>query len=265
MNPTFWYKQTISDPLFPELLWSRPENKAHAGKLLIIGGNSWGFSAPATAYDEAVKAGVGSARVLLPEAVHKVIGHVLEHAEAAASTPSGSFSKQALGEALAQAAWSDGVLLAGDLGRNSETAILIEQLLTKYTGQATLTKDGVDYAINLAPVVALRPNTTLVLSLGQLQKLTTALRFDQAITSTMDLVHLIDALNIFTTKYPINIVVKHFNNMIVAVNGLVSSTKIAHELPIWRVKTAAHSAVWWLQNPQKTFESLSVSQLPAED
>lgn len=261
MDHTYWFKQTVDKPLAPELLWSRPENRAHAGKLLIIGGNKWGFSAPANAYDEAVTAGIGTARVLLPEAVHKVIGHVLEHAESAASTPSGSFSQKAVPECMEQAAWADGTLIAGDLGRNSETAILIEQFLGKYSGQITITKDAIDYAINIPDLVLARENTTLVLSMGQLQKLASAAHFSEAITSTMGLINLVEALHEFTEKYQINLVTKHYQNIVTAVGGQVGTTKLLEDMPIWRVRFAAHTAVWWLQNPNKTFESITTAIL----
>ncbi len=141
MDKNFWLKQG-SEPLFPDLLWSRPENKKQAGKLLIIGGNVHGFAAAGEAYAEASKAGIGTARVLLPDSLQKTVGRVFEAGEYAPSTPSGSFSQKALAELLDRANWSDGVLLAGDLGRNSETAILIEHFTEKYQGQLTFTKDA---------------------------------------------------------------------------------------------------------------------------
>ena len=261
MNHEFWIKQTIDKPLFPELLWSRPENRQQAGKLLIVGGNSWGFAAPALAYDEAVKAGIGAARVLLPAAVHKVIGHAMEHAESATSTPSGSFSQQALAELLEQASWSDGVLVAGDLGRNSETAILLEKFLNTFTGQVSLTKDAVDYAINFSDLILNRTQTTLILSMGQLQKLATAAHFDQALTSSMDLIRLVDTLHTFTEKFPISLVVKHYQNIVITTKGQVSTTKLIEERPIWRVSTAAHIATWWLQNSSKSFEAMTTAAI----
>ncbi|HSX27740.1 MAG TPA: hypothetical protein VLG25_03070, partial [Patescibacteria group bacterium] len=124
MASTYWQKQTKDKPLFPDLLWSRPENRAQAGKLLIIGGNAHGFAAPAEAYGQALEAGIGVVRVLLPDAVKAVAKHALETVDFAPSTPSGSFSKKGLAEFISHASWADGVLIAGDLGRNSETAIL---------------------------------------------------------------------------------------------------------------------------------------------
>ena len=62
MQPDYWYKQTVAKPLYPELLWSRPENRKHAGKLLIVGGHAQSFAAPAQAFSKAGKAGIGTAR-----------------------------------------------------------------------------------------------------------------------------------------------------------------------------------------------------------
>src|SRR5580704_1951753 len=138
----YWHRQTADKPLFPELLWSRPEHKAQAGKLLIIGGNLHGFAAPAEAFAIAEKTGIGTTRVLLPDALHKTIGKVFMAGEFAPSTPSGSFAKKSLAEFLEMANWADAVLIAGELGRNSETAIVLEQFVEKYSGQLTIAKDA---------------------------------------------------------------------------------------------------------------------------
>src|SRR5690349_9866882 len=133
----YWHKQTSEKPLFPDLLWSRPENKRHAGKLTIIGGNLHGFAAPAIAFNTAQKAGIGNVNVVLPNAIQKLVGTFLPEATFAPSTPSGSFGSQSLAELLDTAAWADGVLLAGDVGKNSETTVVLEAFLQKYTGLAT--------------------------------------------------------------------------------------------------------------------------------
>lgn len=261
MEPTSWHKQTSEVPLFPNMLWSRPENRAFAGKLLIVGGNAHGFAAPAEAFAEASKAGIGVARVVLPDSLQKTVGKMFEAGEFAPSTPSGSFSQKALAELLADSNWADGVLLAGDLGRNSETAILLEKFAEKYGGQLTITKDAADYFVNIPQSVLTRPDTTLVISLAQLQKLGIAAHFTTAFTFSMDLLHLVDALRQFTALHACNLIVKHLDNIFVAVDGQVSTTKPKTDQPIWRVKTAAHAATWWLQNPSKPFESLTTAVL----
>jgi ADP-dependent NAD(P)H-hydrate dehydratase / NAD(P)H-hydrate epimerase len=259
MDSTFWQKQTPDKPLFPDLLWSRPEQRSAAGKLLIIGGNLHGFGAPAEAFVEAEKAGAGTVRVILPDATRKTVGRIMEHVEYAPSTPSGSFSQKALVELLELAAWADGVLIAGDLGRNSETAILLEKFAQKYSGQLTLTKDAADYAITSPETIRSRSNTLLVLSFAGLQKLAGQLGFDRAFTFDMDILRFVDALHGFTKTFGLHIVVKHLDQIYCAVNGRIISTKLEEDLEIWRVKTAAHASVWWLQNPSKPLEALATA------
>ncbi len=259
MKPSYWHSQTKDKPLFPELEWSRPENKLHAGKLLVLGGNLHGFAAPAGAFGYAEQAGAGTVRVILPDAIRKIVGAILPEADYAPSTPSGSFSQKALSEVLQGAAWADGVLVAGDLGRNSETAILLESFLAKHHGQVTLTKEAVDYATS-APLTTLnRENTLLVLSLAQLQRLGIAARMPSAVKFSMDLLHLVEWLHDFTTQHKPHIIVKHLEYLLVAVDGQVSSTKLANPSEMWRIKTAATASVWWMQHPSKPFEALTAA------
>jgi len=254
-------KQTSEEPLFPDMLWSKPENKRHAGKLLIIGGNLHGFAAAAEAYSQATKAGIGVARVLLPDALKKTVGRILENGEYAPSTPSGSFSQQALAYWLEQATWADGVLIAGDLGHNSETSILLEKFLDQYDGQVTLSKDAVDYVTSSPAMCNEREHTTLVLSFTQLQKLLTALKYPRHIESTMGLPNLTELLNDFSQTHKFYIVSDHLDHLIVAVDGRVSTTKTNEDN--WQTLTA-HTAVWWLQNPNKPFEAITTAVLPSK-
>lgn len=255
----YWLKQPSDKPLYPDLLWSRPENKLQAGKLLIIGGNSQGFAAAGEAFGTAAKAGVGTARVLLPVSLQKTVGRIFEVGEYAASTPSGSFSKAALAEYLDMSLWADGILLAGDLGRNSETAILLESYLDKFKGQVTVTRDVVTYFGELPTVVLTRPKTLLVLSMSQLQKLGISSRFTMAFTLGMDLLRLIENLHEFTKRYEVSIITKHHETIIVAVNGQISTTKLSTDQKVWRLRTATFASVWMLQNPSKPFEALTTA------
>mgnify|MGYP001045690279 CR=1 FL=1 len=259
MKPNFWVQQTKDKPLFPDIIWNRPENRQFAGKLCIIGGNLHGFTAPATAYNEALKAGIDVARVILPDALQKIVGKLVPEAEFTPSTPSGSFAQSALGEILPAAQWADSTLLAGDFGRNSETAILLESFLTKHPGQLTLTDDAVDYFVKSPKTLLRRPETTLVVSLAQLQQIATHSQFDIAITSQMDMLQIVHALHQFTQTYSANIITEHLDHTFVAVSGQVSSTPLTQDKKTWHLKTAAHASVWWLQNPAKSFEALTTS------
>jgi ADP-dependent NAD(P)H-hydrate dehydratase / NAD(P)H-hydrate epimerase len=261
MQHDYWHRQVGDTPLFPNLLWSRPENRQHAGKLLIIGGNLHGFAAPAEAYQQSLQAGIGTARVVLPDALQRTVGRAFEAGEYAPSTPSGSFSQLALSEFLSMSQWADGVLVAGDLGRNSETAILLENFAEKYVGQLTITKDAADYFTTASQKVLTRPDTLFVISLAQLQKLAQSANFTHAFTFTMDLIRLVETLHTFTQTYQTSIIVKHLDNVLLAHHGQVSSTKLVRDEEVWRLPAATRAAVWWLQNPQQSFEALTTSQV----
>lgn len=257
----YWHKQTDA-PLFPDLLWARPEMKSTAGKLLIVGGHAQSFAAPAEAFAAAEKANIGTVRVLLPSSLERTVSKLFPAAEFAPSNPSGGFATSTLAELIAASQWADGVLLAGDLGRNSETTAMFENFASKYSGQLTITKDAADYFCTRPTSLLTRPATTLVISTGQLQHLATALRRAQAFTSDLGIVQAVDWLHTFTVEHPeLNIVTRHLENYIVAANGQVSTTPVPTDKPIWRVSTAAAAATWWLQTPNKPFESLTSSLL----
>lgn len=203
----------------------------------------------------AQKAGTGTARVLLPQALQKIIGRTITGAEYAASTPSGSFGQKALGEWLEHAAWADGVLLAGDLGHNSETTILFEKFMSKYTGQVTLCGDTLDLAFSTPDLVCRRPDTLAVATMPQLQKLASAAHYEKAVKQGMDLLQLVELLHDFTERFKLAVVTEQQDSVIVAVDGQVSTTK--HQDPPGHPSLAATASVWWLQNPSKTFEALT--------
>lgn len=255
----YWLKQTAAYPLYPDLLWSRPENKQQAGKLLIIGGNSQGFAAAGEAFSTATLAGIGTARVLLPDSLQKSIGRVFEAGEFSASTPSGSFGRAALADYLDLSLWANGVLLAGDLGRNSETAILLDAYLDAYYGHVTITRDVITYFTELPTVALTRPGTLLVLSMPQLQKLGVNAHFPMAFTLGMDLLRLLDNVHEFTKRYAVSIITKHLDTVIVAVDGQISTTKVGQDCKLWRLKCATYASVWQVQNPTKPFEALTTA------
>jgi hypothetical protein len=258
MQPDYWLKQG-SKPAFPELEWSRPETRLQAGRLLIIGGNAAGFAAPAEAYGMSLKAGVGSVRVLLPESLRRAVSKLVPEADFAASTPSGSFATGALAELLDASLWASGVLLPGDISRNSETTVLLESFLEKFQGQVTLTKDAADIFCQQPFTILHRPDTLLVIALGQLRRLGTEAHFPRAFTSDMGLLPLVDALHEFTKRFSLSIITKYQGQFVVAVNGEVSTSPVRGEQPVWRLKTASAACTWWLQNPSRPFEALTTA------
>jgi NAD(P)H-hydrate repair Nnr-like enzyme with NAD(P)H-hydrate dehydratase domain len=257
MDHTYWHKQLPDEPLYPDILWSRPESKNFAGKLAIIGGNLHAFGAPGIAYTEALNSEVGVCKVLLPDAVKKTVRHVLPDASYGPSNPSGSFSKKALDSFLEISNWSDGVILAGDLGRNSETAVLLEQYVQKYSGLLTITQDAADYFKSFPQLLMNRKDTLLVISLAQLQKIFINAPLITPITYSMTMIQLVEALHFFTEKFPLTIAVKHHDSIFVSNNGRVVTCSNT-DMP-WRIKSATKSSVFWIQNPSKPLEATVTS------
>lgn len=262
MHQTYWLRQT-DKPLFPELEWSRPETRTQAGKLLIVGGNGYEFKAPANSYGDALEAGVGTASVLLPNSMQRVVSDIFPEAQFAPSTISGSFASTALAPMLDLASWADGTLFPGDISRNSETTVLIERFLEKYQGQATLTKEAADLFVQQPLPILHRDNTLLVVAMGQLRRLGSEAHYPQAFTSEMGLVQLVDNLREFTKRFSPYIITRHQDQYVVAVRGQVSTTPASSEQLVWRLATAARACVWWLQNPGKPFEALTTAAYEA--
>lgn len=255
---SFWVLQQPDNPLFSDLIWSQPQNPTQAGKLLIIGGNVHGFSAPAQAYETSLKAGAGSIRVLLPDSLRKIVGASLD-ADYCPSTPSGSFAKSSLAEMLDHASWSDLSLIAGDLGRNSETAMLLESFCADFKGSLTITKDALDYFTQNPTPIVNRPDTLIVGTIAQLQKISLKFYPDNLITFNMSLLKLVEVLHEISIKSTASFITNHEGNLIIAHKGKVSSTKLKEDTDSWRVAVASFSSVWWLQNPDQTFEALTSS------
>jgi hypothetical protein len=72
-------------------------------------------------------------------------------------------------------------------------------------------------------------------------------------------VRFVEAFHEFADKYACNIITKHDDNIVVAAEEQVSTTRLAEDKKIWCLETAAAAAVWCLQNPSQTFNALTTS------
>jgi hypothetical protein len=212
--------------------------------------------APGIAFTAAAKAGIGTSRVLLPDAIRKAIGNSFEEGEFVFSTPSGSFAKTALNQILENLDWADALLLAGDFGRNSETAMLLEQILEKYTGPVTLAQDSLDYFINDVGKLTAREDTLIVTNLTKLQKMTKAGMPSLIIQHKMSLQALVGLLNSWSRESKLKLLTYHNGNYIYAEAGMVSTTP-AQEINNWEIPLAAAISTSRIQHPGKSFESVT--------
>ncbi len=260
MNIDYWQRQAPGQPLFPDIEWQKPEQKSLAGKLLIIGGNAHGFAAVAQAYQDAKKAGVGECRVVLPDALKKAIDPLALDCVFVPTNASGGITKDALAPLKAAAAWADGLLLIGDAGRNSETAIVYEQLLHAFPNKTTIiTRDALDLIKTIWPDLLQRPSTVLIVTFAQLQKIFQAVYYPRTLLFSMQLTNAVDTLHKFTITYPTVIVAFHQNQLIVARNGQITTTAWENPMLIWRGSVAAKAVVYATQFPSQLAEAITTA------
>lgn len=244
--------------MFPDIEWNKPEQRSHAGKLAIIGGNKLGFVAIRDAYEVASKLGAGQIRAVLPDVLKRTIPTSIDDTIFVPSNPSGGFSKEALPEFQAACEWADLCLLIGDAGRNSETAMSFEALL-RSEARTVITRDAVDLLMPAMGQFVNRENTTFVISFAQLQKIFQSVYYPKIVSFSMQLMQLVETLHKFTITYPVTIVTFHQNQLIVAHAGQVSTTPFDQPMAIWRGITATRVACYLLWNPNKVFETITTS------
>ncbi len=256
MIDTFWQSQEAEAPLFPSMLWSKPETKQSAGKLLIIGGQAQEFIHVAESFAAAEQAGAGTVRVLMPESTRKLT-KMLPNIEYAPSNASGSFAKSALAELLDASQWADGVLLAGDLGKNSETNLMLEQFIADFNGVLIIASAALASITLPAKDLFQRENTVLVVTFDEFQKFGISLELKTPITSDSGIPVLAAILYELTATYPISLTILHGSAIWTARTGNVAITNKKSMKPFGQ--QAAGIAVWSIQNPNKLFEAITTA------
>lgn len=242
-----WQVQKPDKPLYPDVIWSRPENLGGAGKLLIIGGSPGKLANLSLSYSQANNAGAGMVRLLVPDSLSKITKHI-PGIEYAPSNPSGGLAKASLGEILNIASQTDGVLLAGDIGRNSETAMMLESLLTKYQDWLVIDQGATEsFAISISELAS-RPKTILCMDFTHLRSLAIETKSEIALTSDISLANLAKLLHQVSQKYQAILLVSIFDNVWVAKNGLVTQCQNPNY-------NSAKTAVWLIGQPEKAYQS----------
>lgn len=262
----YWHKQGLK-PLYPEVDMERPEQRRFAGKLLIIGGSKGAFFAVANAMGEAQKMGVGEVRVLMPSSLRNQVPTTSEVYFAEAET-SGAFGKNALNEMLLQAAWADAVVLIGDTGKNAETSVAFAEFMKLCEKPVFVTRDAIEAimpdVMNWA--VLREAETTLLLTMPQLQKTLRTLYYPKVITLSMPTNQLIETLHKFTISYAgVSIATYHNGQIIVTKDGEVISEELGDtqwtQISLWGGSLLVQMAVLKLWNSALDTQKVLASAL----
>ncbi len=279
---SYWKKQ--SKPLFDDVLWNIPEQKT--GHVSIIGGNSQNFST-VIRISEFMNQNfpIRTITTVLPDALRGKLP-TLANLDFTPSTTSGSFAKShALNIALNS---PDACLLIGDLSRNSATAIAITDAIKSSFDNETsnfspsaktptspqdpssfkpliIARDSVDLLNPEGSSWLTRPQTFIIASMAQLQKLFRAIYYPRMIMLTQPLIPILETLHKFTLTYPVTILTLHQENIIVANAGQIITTNL-HDtsyspLSLWSGQLAARVLALNLFNPKHPLEATSTAIL----
>lgn len=249
-----WRRQD-KKPLWPNLVWAKPEQKNRAGKLLVIGGHLHGFENAARAYEQALTAGIGQAKVVLPDKLRPVLGGQLEHAVFAPSTAAGTLASQGRSVLTEYISWAD-TLLFTQTGENSETVRLIVELISHTSRPAVMTGD----ILNLIKHDAYRlldNSKMLVLEPKGLQILLKILQSPLTVRHDMGLRPLVLAMLSEPKLKLFKLAVVYEDTIVIAVDGQAVTTK-RHQHPD-PVSLAAWLAVWWSWRPAGGLDALATA------
>jgi len=249
-----WLKQQ-DEPLFGDLLWSKPERKSARGKLLIIGGHLHGFERAAAAFVNAVEAGAGEVKVVLPDKLKPVLADSLETAVFTASTNSGTLAKDSHDELMAFAEWADAVLLVQP-GDNSETSLAITRFISHNT-KPLIIGDDVLSVIKHDMTSLLKPPLTMALSIGGLQTLLKGLGSEYSLRHDMGLRPLVLALAGEEKLEHFGIATVCGPDVVTAAGGRAVTTRRDKQPDLSAL--AAWLAVWWMWQPNKQLEALATA------
>lgn len=277
MTPTFalinsdlsyWQKQ--SQPLFPNLAWNIPERKS--GNIAIVGGNAQSF-ATVIRIAEFLEQKFPFAHVnaLLPDVLRGKLPP-LANVNLFPSTNSGSFAKSYQLQAAVQSA--DATLIIGDLSRNAATAIALADAISYQTSSTSdssstpplvIARDSVDLLTNEANRWLSRPNTFIVASMAQLQKLFRAVYYPRMILLSQPLLPILETLHKFTLSYPVTILTFHQENLIVAHAGQITTTHLVDTdyspISLWSGQLAARVMAFNFYNPHHPLEATTAAIL----
>lgn len=259
-NFSYWRKQ--NQPLFEDLLWNIPEQKT--GHLKIIGGNSQNFHSTIRIAEFISQTfPLREVSILMPDSLRGQLPP-LANLDFAPSTNSGSFTQSPSLNQAFQAA--DSIFLAGDLSRNSATAIAISDAIKQSISTPKpllVTRDAADLLSTSADLILNRDQVFLVVSMLQLQKIFRAVYYPKMIMLSQPLIPIIETLHKFTLTYGVTILTFHESHIIVANHGNVVTTPLANTdyspINLWSGQLAAKVAALNLFNPNKPLEATSAA------
>lgn len=247
-----WQQQIETEPLYPDIIWNRPEQKRLKKRLIIIGGHVGGFNHVAICYQAAIDGGIGEVKVVLPSPLKSIIGTTLTQAVYGPAGGAGSFSEAAFDLLVSYSQWADGILFM-QVGNNSATARMLLRLITETEIPLIVTDEMLLLLQNDLSLFSDREHVLWTLSFTGIQKLIALHKSPLNVRHDMGIRPFALALESFAPKHPL---VTVFEDYIVTAKGtsVISTRKKQapnqHSLAGWL-------APWWLQQIEYELETIT--------
>ncbi len=257
MKFTNWLKQSKDKPLFEDILWLKPENPHQRPKVVIIGGSIHGFASTTKLYDAIKSKAAYQTRVILPKSLEKILGHAITDAVFVETTSTGEISHEAKNAIRSAIAWADAVIFSDDLGNNSQTEILVTELLDELDKPTYFLGQTLEILNKVAQKVIENPYIILVGELAQISKFNSAAKSQTALLQADGLVKLAEKFQTVSADWLPAAVTNVESQILVAESGQVSTTK--SEEKDWIIPYTANSVQYAKIFNQDRFRALTTA------
>lgn len=175
----FWIKQG-DEPIDPDILWARPEQKKLAGRVSIVGGSKSSFRDVSALHSQVLAAGIGEVKTFLPNILEKVLGEneSFIYVPANGYGEFGDASRVAL---AAASSWSDTLIVSPDFGSNSEAIKVLRDVGDHVARQVLVGSSTRLYKHDGGSLI--NNNHVAVVSLTELRDLAVMMGLSEAFTS----------------------------------------------------------------------------------
>jgi NAD(P)H-hydrate repair Nnr-like enzyme with NAD(P)H-hydrate dehydratase domain len=248
------FTRQADQPLYPDVFWNRPTISSRAGRLLIVGGQKSQFAQIQGVYQIAEAAGIGEVQAAMPDVLQRLLGGS-EFGRFLPSSQSGSLGRAALGELLYLAEDYDGIVIGANLTNNSETAIMIESLITKTDQPLIITEETIELLKFHPELITGNPRALVVVTMPGLFALANNLHMPIAIKRDGGVLRKLEILHQLASISRASYVV-YGPEILVSAGGRLGITPLSQPIDTLPAAIIGTMATFWLQQRTKPFEGL---------
>lgn len=251
------FLEKFSENPYKDLYWNIPEEQK-LGSVLVIGGSGMNFRTVVKVSEFLTNTfPLKEVKAALPDGLKSKLPP-LDNLMFLKTTEAGSFSNtEEIKSALDSVDFS---LLVGDFSKSNVTSKAISVALQNSEKPALITRDTIDLLAGEGmEKLLMRENLIFFASTIQWQKVFKSVYYPKMLMASSSLMQIAEAFHKFTLSYPMQVVVLHEGQILVAKNGLVKVVPLEKTgfspLTLWNGEMAGKIMTLNLYNPDKFIEA----------